>query len=101
MPRNFEIFWVDTTLPITFAINMPAHLSGLFDRVRIVNYLGNTLARLLLGRAITCTLCTSPAARAALAPASTAARTEPTSPVTKTEHRPLPILFQPTNSTLA
>src|ERR1019366_8158258 len=53
------------------------------------------------GRAITCTLCTSPTVRAAAAPASTAARTEPTSPCTKTEQRPLPILFQPTNSTLA
>src|SRR5579862_3283804 len=50
---------------------------------------------------MTWTLCTSPAARAALAPASTAARTLPTSPVTYTEHRPLPTLDQPTNLTLA
>src|ERR1017187_3654798 len=50
---------------------------------------------------MTCTLNTSPAARPAAAPASTAARTLPTSPWTNTEHNPLPTLFQPTNSTLA
>src|SRR5580658_3098114 len=65
------------------------------------SYFCSTMLSESCGRAITCTLCTSPAARAAAAPASTAARTLPTSPVTYTEHRPLPTLFQPTNFTLA
>src|ERR1017187_7687437 len=113
IPRNLSSFCVATTLPITFAINMATYLDLGYGSSRALlksvtaaqpavgTYLGNTVLRLPCGRAITCTLCTSPAARAAAAPASTAARTEPTSPCTNTEHRPLPILFQPTNSTLA
>src|ERR1035437_2870581 len=46
----------------------------------VSGYFGNTDPRLPCGRAITCTLCTSPTAFAAAAPASTAARTLPTSP---------------------
>src|ERR1035437_2139619 len=80
IPRNFAFFCVETTLPITFAINMPAHLMRLGGSTSARSYFGNTDVRLPCGRAITCTLCTSPTAFAAAAPASTAARTLPTSP---------------------
>src|SRR4051794_13830995 len=53
------------------------------------------------GRAMTWTLTTSPIRLAAAAPASTAAFTAATSPATKAVTRPLPILSQPTSSTLA
>src|SRR5271157_2115474 len=50
---------------------------------------------------MTCTLTTSPTERAAAAPASTAAFTLATSPVTKVVHNPLPTFLQPLNWTLA
>ena len=53
------------------------------------------------GRGMTWTLTTSPIRLAAAAPASTAALTAATSPATKAVTRPLPILSQPTSSTLA
>src|SRR4051794_7829694 len=53
------------------------------------------------GRAMTWTLTTSPIRLAAAAPASTAAFTAATSPATNAVTRPLPILSQPTRSTLA
>src|SRR3954454_9288424 len=60
-----------------------------------------TAERSSCGRGITWTLTTSPIRLAAAAPASTAAFTAATSPATNAVTRPLPILSQPTSSTLA
>src|SRR5919106_1617770 len=53
------------------------------------------------GRGITCTLITCPTRPAASAPASTAAFTAATSPLTNAVTMPLPALSQPIISTLA
>src|SRR5438128_282180 len=77
--------------------------SCLEERVAGVVFLakGRMLPSSSCGRGITCTLTTSPIRLAAAAPASTAALTAATSPATKAVTRPLPILSQPTRSTLA
>src|SRR5687768_3193848 len=53
------------------------------------------------GRGITCTPTSSPTRRAAAAPASVAAFTEPTSPRTIAVTRPASTFCQPTNTTFA
>ncbi len=63
--------------------------------------IGNAVSRSPAGRGITCTPTSSPTRRAAAAPASVAAFTEPTSPRTMAVTSPASTFCQPTNTTLA
>ena len=63
--------------------------------------IGKTFSRSSAGRGITCTPISSPTRRAAAAPASVAAFTEPTSPRTMAVTRPASTFCQPTKITLA